>query len=228
MQPYFFPYLGYFDLINSVDRWIVFDTAQYIRRGWMNRNRVLHPTSGWQYFNAPVKKHPRYMPILGIEVVEDVAWRQRIVGQLAHYKKQAPFFEQTIVLVEDCLGNPEVQLSRLNIGILEKICAYLDIRFSYSYLSEMDIDIGTLESSGDRVLRIAQAMGAVEYVNPPGGADLYDSDKFAENGIKLRIKRLIDCEYQCGGYTFVPHLSVIDALMWNSPATIKERLNAAR
>ena len=228
MQPYFFPYLGYFDLINSVDRWIVFDTAQYIRHGWMNRNRILHPASGWQYFIAPVKKHSRDTPISDIEVVGDIAWKHRIVGQLAHYRKRSPFYLRTIALVEDCLADGETRLSRLNVGVLAKICAHLGIDFRYSYFSEMNLGIGAVEGSGDWALRISQALGADEYANPPGGANLFDADAFAASGIKLRIKNLIDFEFDCGGYTFVPHLSIIDTLMWNSPVVIKERLDASR
>ena len=92
MQPYLFPYLGYFDLIHCTDRWIVFDTAQYIRHGWINRNRILHPTSGWQYFIIPVKKQSRNTPICDIQVSDNPGWRARVLGQLEHYRKRAPYF----------------------------------------------------------------------------------------------------------------------------------------
>ena len=72
MQPYFFPYLGYFDLIHSVDKWVVFDTPQYIRHGWVNRNRILHPESDWQYIIVPLKKHPRNTPIKEIEIADGI------------------------------------------------------------------------------------------------------------------------------------------------------------
>ena len=84
MQPYFFPYLGYFDLINRCDKWIVFDTPQYIRHGWINRNRILHPQQGWQYIIVPVKKHKRDTPINQIEIVPPALWSPRILGQLMH------------------------------------------------------------------------------------------------------------------------------------------------
>ena len=74
MQPYFFPYLGYFDLINRVDKWIVFDTPQYIRHGWVNRNRILHPHQGWQYIVVPLKKHDRDTSINQIETADPTEW----------------------------------------------------------------------------------------------------------------------------------------------------------
>lgn len=228
MQPYFFPYTGYFDLINSVDRWIVFDNVQHIRRGWVNRNRILHPARGWQYVVAPVKQHSRATPICEIEVVGGSAWKDRVVGQLAHYKKQAPFYAETVNLVVSSLASAETRLSRLNVRILDEICLRLGIPFRYSFFSEMNIDVGHIRSGGDWALRISQALGASEYVNPPGGADLYDAAAFAAAGVRLRIKNLIDFDYECGEYTFVPHLSIIDVLMWNSPASIKDRLDALR
>jgi len=85
MQPYFFPYLGHFDLIYKTDRWIVFDTPQYIRQGWVNRNRILGPNSGWQYITVPTRKHHRDNPIRDILVKEGKDWRERVCRQLEHY-----------------------------------------------------------------------------------------------------------------------------------------------
>src|ERR1700752_1667989 len=101
MQPYFFPYLGYFDLINCSDRWIVFDTVQYIRRGWMNRNRILHPEKGWQYINVPIKRTSRDIPIFEAETTEPGPWQSRIIGQLNHDRKKAPHDEKTISLISE-------------------------------------------------------------------------------------------------------------------------------
>ena len=91
MQPYFFPYLGYFHLINSVDEWIIFDTPQYIRHGWVNRNRILHPKSGWLYITVPLVKHPQNTPINEIKIANQKDWKRLILAQLNHYKK-IPFY----------------------------------------------------------------------------------------------------------------------------------------
>ena len=97
MQPYFFPYLGYFDLIHTVDRWIVADTVQHMRHGWVARNRVLHQTSGWQYIVVPVKKHALQTPIQDIEICE-TDWRTTMRRQLDHYRKRAPGYAGTMAL----------------------------------------------------------------------------------------------------------------------------------
>ena len=185
MQPYFFPYLGYFDLINCSDKWIVFDVAQYIRHGWVNRNRILHPKEGWQYIIIPIKKAKREEIISNVVINDQANWKLKILGQLQHYKKSARYFNETIRLVEECLGIEEKNISRLNTAILDKVCEYLEIPFQYEFFSEMNLEIGPVECPGDWAMRISEALGASEYVNPPGGREICDIQKFEELGLKL-------------------------------------------
>jgi len=225
MQPYFFPYLGYFDLICHTDRWVVFDTAQYIRHGWVNRNRILHPESGWQYVIAPLRKHARSAPIRDVHVSDDAGWRRRMAGQLMHYRKEAPFYEETIALIESCLAIPETSLARFDVAILDAVCRRLEIPFRREFFSEMALEIGPVEGPGDWALGIAAALGADEYVNPPGGRDLFDPARFEAKGIRLSIREFRNMEYSCGRHDFVPALSIIDALMWNSCGAVRRYLH---
>jgi len=225
MQPYFFPYIGYFDLINYSDRWIVFDTVQYIRHGWVNRNRILHPEQGWQYIVAPLKKHSRNTVIKDIEIGDVHMWHQRILGQNQHYKKKAPYFHETYRLVEECLAIEEHSISRLNVAILEKVCLHLGIQFEYEYFSEMQLELEYVKEPGDWALRISEKIGAEEYVNPPGAAEMFDLSKFEASDIKLTIRERLPFEYACSGYEFVSGLSIIDVLMWNQPNKVKEYLD---
>jgi hypothetical protein len=225
MQPYFFPYLGYFDLINCTDHWIVFDTAQYIRHGWVNRNRILHPTKGWQYIIVPLQKHALRTSIEEVCISEASQWRTKIIGQLAHYQKRAPYFRQVMGLVEECLEQKENRLSMLNVKILERVCDYLDLKFSYQFFSEMKLDLPTVNAPGDWALHISQALGASEYVNPPGGENILDRQAFASAGIQLTIRDFPPMVYSCRGYEYEPNLSIIDALMWNTPEDIKAYLD---
>jgi WbqC-like protein family len=227
MQPYFFPYLGYFDLINYSDHWVVFDAVQYMRHGWVNRNRILHPKEGWQYITVPLKRHGRDVLIRDIEISEETDWRRRIIGQLQHYKNKAPYFEKIIRLVEECLSIVEPFLSPLNVAILDKLCQYMGIPFEYQYFSEMNLKLGVVEGPGDWALCIAEAMGAKEYVNPPGGEGIFDRSKFERAGIKLTIRNLRPIKYECKSYEFVPGLSIIDVLMWNSPDKVRGYLEAS-
>jgi hypothetical protein len=226
MQPYFFPYLGYFDLINRVDRWIVFDIPQYMREGWVNRNRVLHACKEWQYITVPVKKHSRETPINQIEAVEFPDWRHTVVNQFTHYRGRAPYYRETLALLDDCLAGNEQNLSRLNIHCLGKVCRYLGIPWNPEIFSEINLPLGPVRKAADWALRISEAVGANEYLNPPGGAALYDPELFARHGIRLNLQEDFNYKYDCGSYTYVPKLSVLDVLMWVSPSEIKAHLDS--
>ncbi len=228
MQPYFFPYIGYFDLINCSDRWIVFDTVQFIKQGWINRNRILHPKTGWQYITIPIKNGPHNVPILEVETKNPAEWRSLITGQLEHYRKRAPHYDETINLVKNCLGIEENNLSKLNVHILDTVCHYLDITFNYSIFSQMNLSLKNIEESGDWALRLCETLGAKEYINPPNGINLYDPERFNSCGIKLIIQEQADFVYSCKGYAFEPNLSIIDALMWNTKEEIKDYLNSRK
>lgn len=223
MQPYFFPYLGYFHLIAQTDRWVIFDTPQFIRHGWVNRNRILHPTTGWQYVTVPLKKHHRETPICDIEVHDDGRWKKKIWGQLQHYRRRAPFFAATAELVVETLEAERSSLAELNVAGLEMICRRLELPFRYNWFSKMGLAVG-VDGPGDWALEIASAMGATEYVNAPGGAHLFDPARFAQRGIKLTIQQYSPLTYSTAPYEFVPDLSVVDTLMWNSPAEIRSHL----
>lgn len=228
MQPYFFPYLGYFDLINYTDRWIVFDTAQYIRHGWVNRNRVLRPTTGWTYIVVPVKKHGRETAISDVEIANNQDWKTSLLGKVMHYKNKAPYVDETMSLIKDCLMPLEDSLACLNVYVMDMVCKRLGINFDYTFFSEMNLDIGPVEGPGDWALRISEALGATEYANPPGGVDLFNEQAFVNRGIKLTIRNLPTYQYTCGNYDFVPNLSIIDVLMWNEPQKIKAYLDEHR
>lgn len=224
MQPYFFPYLGYFDLIYNADRWIVFDTPQYIKNGWVNRNRILHPSKGWQYVIVPLQKRALDTPINQIYICETQDWKSAILRQLFHYHKTAPRFKETISFVEDCLSGNDTLLYKLNIHILEKVCSLLEIPFNYSVFSEMNLELGPINKSGDWALRICQAVGATTLINPPGGRHLYDDQEFQGHGINLIIREFPNMVYSTQPYTFESALSIIDVMMWNTPFQIKDYL----
>lgn len=227
MQPYFFPYIGYFQLINAVDQWIVFDFVQHMRHHWVNRNRILHPVADWQYITAPLQKHPREILIKDVLVLSGHEWRRKIIAQLEHYRKKAPFFTETMDMVNDCLFSAEadtLHLSRINTAILKKVCLRLNIKFDYAIFSEMDLQIGEISDPGKWALNISERLGADEYLNPPGGREIFDPSKFKEKGIQLKFLTPRINEYSQNGYQFVPGLSIIDVLMWNSKDEVKAML----
>jgi hypothetical protein len=228
MQPYFAPYVGYFDLIRRCDQWIVFDSAQYIRHGWVNRNRILHPTKGEQYVIVPLQKHARETAIKDIAIVPGDEWRSRIRGQLQHYRGKAPHFQIVADLVYSVLDLDTSSLSQLNVWFLRQVCARLGLPFNCQIFSELKLALPTISEPGQWALEISTALGATEYLNPPGGRSLFDANEFSARGVKLTILEPIDFVYPCPGYSFVGGLSIIDVMMWNSPEEIVSRLERDR
>lgn len=228
MQPYFAPALGYFDLINLSDRWIVFDTAQYRRRSWMNRNRILHPSEGWQYITAHVAKHPRGTPISEIALADGDEWRELMLRQLEHYRPTAPHYETAHGLLAETLASPAEGLSGLNVAFLRRACALLEIPFDPMFFSEMELELGPVEGPGDWALRISEAMGADEYVNPPGGEEIFDPEAFEGAGVRLRIRHFEDLRYDPRGYEYEPTLSLVDVLMWNPVDEVRAYLETCK
>lgn len=226
MQPYFFPYIGYFSLIQSTDRWVVFDDIQYIRHGWINRNRILHPNPDkeWMYINVPIKKHHRYTNICDIKISYDQEWGKKILAKLKHYEKIAPYYDATIEIVKNCVDTKFTNISKLNTYCLEKVCNYIDIDFNYDLFSEININRENIRNSGDWALLISKKLKADEYINPIGGKELFSSKKFKNNDIRLKFLKMKEISYDQKRDTFIPNLSIIDILMFNSKDEIRKQI----
>jgi len=227
MQPYLFPYIGYFQLINAVDRWIVFDDVQYIDKGWINRNRILHPdiAKEWQFISIPLAKRGQFDRIRGISVKTDIDWRSKILGKLSHYKKKAPYYSETLAFVRDCLDTDETNVSRLVTEILKKTTTQLSIDTPVEVQSDMQLQLGDVTHPGQWALRISEALGASGYINPLGGAKLFNHEEYAEAKIGLSFLKTDLEPYSQRRNGFVSGLSIIDVLMFNSPADYSNLLS---
>ncbi|MBD3166329.1 hypothetical protein GF324_07015 [bacterium] len=227
MQPYFLPYLGYFDLANKVDLWLVYDDSQYIRHGWMNRNRVLDPVSGWKYIVAPVKKHRLGTPIHQIQLVTGVDWKTRLCRQLEPYHMDAPHYDTVIRFLKDALAECDHNLTNVNTTLFKRTCDFLGITTSIRKYSEMNLPISQTQSIEELALAICREVGATEYINRPGGAGQFQAARFARSGVKLTIQSFTNMTYACGRFRFEPNMSIIDVMMWNSTEEIKRHLDAS-
>jgi hypothetical protein len=224
MQPYFFPYIGYWQLIHAVDCFVLFDDAQYMRHGWINRNRILKPSGGWQYILVPLKKHSQVESIKNVLANPDIDWKKRILGQLAHYKKKARYFNETNDAVKEIFSEVNVQsIAGINSAIIYKMCTYLDIKKELVVSSEKNFDYENVGDSGEWALRIAEQMGADEYINPVSGAELFSQEKFASSNIALSFLKTKEITYSQQG-VFEPLLSIIDVMMFNGINGTKELL----
>lgn len=226
MQPYFMPYLGYFSLIKHTDSFILFDTAQFIRHGWIERNRILKQNDGWLYIKVPIIRDSRDTLIQDILIDNDQNWQDKILAQLQPYKKIAPYYNQTIDVVNRIFSNHYKSITDLNKAALEYICDYLEIDHSITVFSEMDLDIQPAEAPDEWALNICRALGGIdEYWNPPGGQSFFDRSKYENHGIKLVFQNPILSEYNQKRDVFEAGLSIIDIIMFNSVEEINKMLD---
>jgi hypothetical protein len=226
MQPYFFPYLGHFGLIASVDEWIVFDITQYTPKTWMNRNRILHPSEGWNYISVPLANGSISIRTVEAKILDPVAARKSVLGKLSHYKRATRRYDDVVALVDAAFGDgADDSLVRLNVRGLDAVCAYLDIPFRVRICSELDLDLQPIEGPGGWAPAICERLGATSYVNPAGGQDLFEPTEFSRRGIKLLFAETTLFPYATGPYKFEPALSILDVLMWNSPQQVADAIH---
>ena len=226
MQPYFLPYLGYFSLIKHTDEFILFDTVQFIRHGWIERNRILKPSNGWQYIMVPLKKYSRETIIKDIEINNDQQWKEKILAQLQHYKKQAPYFSNVIDILNEIFSKEYATIVDLNLASLKTVCNYLGINTPIQVFSLMNIDIEPANAPDEWALNICKALGNVdEYWNPPGGQSFFDRKKYENAGINLKFHSAILTDYDQKRNVFEPGLSILDVMMFNSVEEINKMLD---
>jgi hypothetical protein len=223
MQPYFFPYIGYFQLINSVDEFIIYDNIQYTKKGWFNRNRIL--VDGKDYLiTLPFKKDSDYLDISERKISEN--WekdRKKILNVIKHSYSKSPFFDQIFPLIEKILNNKETNSFKFIYDSILEINKYLEIKTPIIISSKIEIDHS--KKSQDKVLELCKSRNGKNYINSIGGIDLYDKEVFLNEGIKLNfIKSNFIC-YKQFNHEFVPWLSIIDVMMFNSLDNIKEYIN---
>lgn len=227
MQPYFFPYLGYFSLIHVTDFWVVFDDVQFIRHGWIERNRILNSSGGWQYIKVPLVKASRDCLIKDRNIRYQENWENKIFAQLTCYKKKAPYYSEVVELLKRVFSEKKRDITSLNILALEEVCRFIGIPFNYTIASQTQIEFSErIKSSGDWALQISKYYKANIYVNPYSGIDIFNREKFNKEGIDIKFLKNNLIRYNQGENDFEEGLSIIDVLMFNSPGEALELINS--
>lgn len=223
MQPYLLPYIGYFQLIAAVDRFVIYDTVKYTKKGWINRNRFLRDGEAVT-FTLPIARGADDLDIRDREVAADFV-PQKLGAQIAGAYRRAPFFAETMPLIEAILQHRAKNLfERLQAG-LTLTCAHLGI--ATPLLVASDVEGATVLRREERVLDICSRLSATVYINPIGGAELYDPAAFAARGMILRFLKARPHAYPQFGCPFVPWLSIIDPLMFLGRQGVRESLLGA-
>lgn len=225
MQPYLFPYIGYFSLIKNTDHFVFFDTPQYIRKGWINRNRLLSCNGQDVYFTVPVEKCSRETIIKNVKISNGNNWKEKWLGQLSVYKKKAPYYYNVVDIINETMDNKTEYISDLAINSIIKTCEYLDLNIKYDVFSQMDLGDIQAQEPDEWALYITQKMGYDTYVNPPGGKSFFDRKKYMDADIKLEFLTQKLDQYNQKSKEFIPGLSIIDLMMFCEPIAIRQMMN---
>lgn len=209
MQPYLFPYIGYFQLIRAVDTFVVYDDVNFIKGGWINRN----------FFLANGEKSRFTLELLGassnvlINQVSVGRNRLKLCKSIKQAYSKAPEFGAVFPIVESIIMNEEEGLAKYINNGLQTICSYLSLCPDWHISS--DLNKNNELSGQDKVLDICKSLGADHYINVPGGKELYNQESFAAQGIELSFIHPDAIEYKQFGKSFVPDLSILDVMMFN-------------
>ena len=218
MQPYFFPYIGYFQLIKSVDLFIVYDNIKYTKKGWINRNRFLQNGSE-AMFSLPLRNGSDLLDVRDRELAADFN-RDKLLNQLRGAYARAPYFAQTFPLIEQIVRHDESNLFKFIRHSIIMTCKHLGVATEIMVSSDIAVDHGL--KNQDKVLALCAAVGASTYINAIGGVELYSKDEFRIRNVELRFIRPKPFEYAQYGGAFIPWLSIIDVMMFNPSDTIRE------
>jgi hypothetical protein len=216
-QPYLFPYIGYFQLIKAVDKFVVYDDVNFIKQGWINRNNIL--VQGKPYlFTLPLNNQSSFTKINEVFINNMLydSWRKKILRTLEQSYKRAPYFKEIYGLVDHVLDNgPQaIDISTIARNSFVNTSKYLEINTEFVFSSFV---YKNEELSGKtRVIDICKKENASHYINPIGGQELYNSDFFKLNSMELSFIKTLPIQYNQFKNQFNPCLSIIDVIMFNS------------
>jgi len=217
-QPYLFPYIGYWQLMNLADTFVISDSMQYIKKGYINRNYIL--------LNG--ERHRFTMEVMGVHgtsLINEASVgnnARKIISTIKHAYKNAPYFNEVFPLIDDLLHHKEKNLARYLGHSMQAIAQYIGMNTDFIYLSELQGE--TDLKAQDRTIDICKRVNAEKYVNAIGGQSLYDKESFKNEGMELSFLEVADLEYKQYRNDFVPHLSIIDVLMFNSKDEVNDLL----
>jgi hypothetical protein len=224
MQPYFFPYLGYFQLMNCVDIFVVYDNIEYTKKGWINRNRFLLRGQA-EYFTIPLQKGSDYLQIRDRRIADDFD-RVKFLNRIREAYRAAPYFDEAFFLLSRLVENQSKSLFDFLNFSLNELAKCLEISSRIIVSSEIPIDHSLKGAS--KVLEICRTLGASTYINAIGGLSLYSREAFANNGLELRFIEMLPRTYPQFRGEFVPNLSILDVMMFNSKDEIRSMLGQYR
>lgn len=220
MQPYFMPYIGYWQLAAAVDVFVVYDNIQFTKKGWINRNRFLQNGKD-SLFTIPVKKDAEYLDIVKRSVADEFD-RCKLLNQLEASYRKAPFFKSVFPIVTSIVKAEHRNLFDYIHHSIKVTADFLDIKTPIVISSTIACEHSLRGES--KVIAICKAMGATAYINAIGGQELYSPSTFATHGIALKFIKTRPICYQQYLGDFIANLSIVDVMMFNSKESISAML----
>ena len=222
MQPYLFPYIGYFQMMHAVDEFVFLDDVNYINKGWINRNRIL--VNGKDYMlTVPLKEASQNKLINEIEIAQDGRWQAKNIKTLELSYKKAPYFDAVFPLLEKIILSDETNLGRFILKSFSVLNAYLGVKTPLTTSSSVGNDMRL--KGQDRILDLCRGEKADEYINAIGGKELYSRELFSKNNVRLHFIKSHEVRYPQFQNEFIPWLSIIDVMMFNSAEQVRKFLN---
>lgn len=219
MQPYLFPYLGYYQLVNSVDKFVFYDDVAYIKSGYINRNSILVDSKA-QRFTVPVIGSSQNKLICDLNFDINV---RKTLKTIAQTYQSAPFFSDIYPIIESVFLDNNRNVAHVSSRSISTVFDFLGIDKDFYFSSELDYD--RKASREDKLIAISKLVSCNEYINGPGGRKIYDKIYFSEKGVELSFIDIKVYSYYQNGYTFIPHLSMVDVLMWNNKCDVLKLLD---
>ena len=222
MQPYFFPYLGYWQLMNAVDTYIVYDDVNFIKGGRINRNEILINNQA-KFINLILSGASPNKHINEVIVDNNEVQKRKLLSKITMSYSKAPYYNDVMPIIEDIVGQNEINLGKYLFYSFKKIGEYLGINTKLMLSSEINKNLAL--KGKEKVIDICKRLKADTYYNSVGGMDLYDKEEFKENGLNLVFLKMdSDIKYKQFNEEFVPNLSILDVMMFNSQEECKKML----
>lgn len=218
MQPYFFPYLGYFQLVQAVDDFVFYDDVMFIKKGWINRNQILLQNKPF-LFTIPLEKQSQNKSIRESTIAWGPEFPNKWIQQLQSAYKKAPQFVPVMNLIESVLQDKPSSIAELAASSVMKTWQYLGLEKRFHFSSNLGISKDL--DRAERLMAITNSLGSKEYINAKNGQELYQKEYFAAQGFQLAfLNQSLPSYLQGSKNEFIPGLSMVDVLMWNSKRDI--------
>lgn len=222
MQPYFFPYIAYWQLINAVDKYVIYDDVNYIKNGWINRNYIL--LNGQKHLvTLPLEGASSFELIKNTKITSNNKVKEKLLRTIKNSYLKAPYINDVFPIIEKTVLEQSCNISKALEFSIREVANYLNIHTEIILSSTLSKNENL--NGQDKVINIVKMLNGTSYINAIGGLELYSKETFAKENINLNFLRTREIQYKQFNNDFVPNLSIIDVMMFNSPETIREMLD---